>query len=259
MSSNGNLKSSISHNTDSRLDYVNELVKSWNHRSKVSTTCDRENYINGDIKFLFEYAGRGNFQLPTLLSVYGRDVPTYVSMVLAEVAIDQTGRKIRNLFSDNITGKPCIISGWDQKLVLVDDVELVEEREKFVPTRLTVGFQVENGLIEGWGDPIGESLLYSFIKPCLGFAKGELQKLPFIFSGGERRNDVPISVVESGAEVVNNISANKCGSIYNRFISFCKSGALSDLCICFENIGERTSFIEQYVQLVDVFRGPINL
>ena len=73
------------------------------------------------------------------------------------------------------------------------------------------------------------------------------------------RHDFPIRVIESGAEVVNNIPTNKCGPVYDGLVSFCEGGALSSLCICFENVGERALFQEQYAQLVDVFRGPMNL
>lgn len=143
--------------------------------------------------------------------------------------------------------------------MLVEDVELVDEREIFISTRLTVGFQIEENLIEGWRHPIGESRLYGFIKPCLGFTERELKPPSFLLCGCVRRNDVPIGMIQSSAEIVNGITTNNGCPVYDRFVSFCEGRALSGLCICFENIGERTLFLEQYVQLVDVFRGTMNL
>jgi hypothetical protein len=43
---------SASHDRDSRFGNINELVERWNHRAEISRRTDRENYINGDIKFL---------------------------------------------------------------------------------------------------------------------------------------------------------------------------------------------------------------
>lgn len=247
------------HDAHGSYGNINQLVERWNHRAKVDSTGDRENYIHGDIKFLFEYSGFRNLRGTPLTPVHRRNVPRYVSVVLAEATINKPLWKVGDLFDKHLGGKPCVISGWDKKLVLVEDVKFVDEREKFIPSRLTMGFQIEKRLIESWRYPIGESCLYGFIKPCLGFAKGELQVSPFLVRSNDGRCNFPVGVIESGAEVVDNISANKRCPVYDGFVSFCEGGALSSLCICFENVGERATFLEQCVQLVDVFRGPMNL
>lgn len=249
----------IPHNLNGGGCNVNHLVKRWNHRARIDITSDSENYTNGDIKFLFEYSSFRNPRLPTLRTIHGRNAPCYVPVILAESTIDNAARKVGNLFDEHLRGKPCVVSGWDKKLVLVDDVELVDEREKFIPSRLRMGLQVEKGLIEGWRDPIGESLLYGFIKPCLGFAVGELDALSFPFSSGPGGGDYPIGMIESGTKIVNNVADDKCGPVNNGFVSFSERGAVSSICICFENIRERATFLEQCAQLVDVFRGPMNL
>lgn len=177
---------SIPNDLDSGTCDINQLVKRWNNKAMIDITCDRENYVNGNIKFLFEYSGLRDMRRATLRAIHRQNVPRDVPVILAEATINKSSREVWNLFDKRFGGNPCVVSGWDKKLVLVEDVELVNEREKFIPSRLSMGFQVENGLIEGWRDPIGESLLYGFIKPCLGFAVGELDILPFPFSGGER-------------------------------------------------------------------------
>lgn len=66
-------------------------------------------------------------------------------------------------------------------------------------------------------------------------------------------------MIESGTEIVNNVATNKRCTVNDGFVSFSKGGALSCICICFENVRERAPFLEQCVQLLDVFRGPMNL
>jgi hypothetical protein len=257
MITDGSLR--IPHSLNGGVGDINQLVKRWNHRAMIDIASDRENYVNGDIKFLFEYSGFRNSRRPTLSTIQRRNIPRHVPVVLAESTIDKAAREVGDLFDKHLRGNPCVVSGWDKKLVLIEDVEFVDEREIFIPARLTMGFQIEKNLIEGWRDPIGESRLYGFIKPCLGFTKGKLQPPSFLVGSCKGGHDVPIGVIESGAEVVNGISANDCGPVYDGCVSFCEGGALSSLCIRFENVGERSLFLEQYVQLVDVFRGPMNL
>ena len=143
--------------------------------------------------------------------------------------------------------------------MFVENIELLNEVEKSVPSIFTVGFQVEKSLIEGWGDPIGESILYGFIKPCGGFAKGELNFSSFSVRVGERRDNSPVGVVKGGSEVMDGISTNECCPFYNGFVLFGINGALTGICICFDDIGKRALFAEKFVQLDDAFRGPINL
>lgn len=65
-------------------------------------------------------------------------------------------------------------------------------------------------------------------------------------------------MIESGAEIVNNVAANKRCPVYDGFVSFGEGGALSSFCICFENVAERTPFLKKCIQLVDVFFGTMN-
>lgn len=148
--------SCVLNDADGDFRNINELMKRWNHRAKIDRTSDCENYINGDIQFLFEYSGFRNLRGTPLSPIHRRNKPHYVPVVLAEATIDKSWWEIRDLFDKHLGGKPRVISGWDKKLVLVEDIKLVDERQKFVPTRLAMGFQVEKGLIEGWRDPVGE-------------------------------------------------------------------------------------------------------
>ena len=66
-------------------------------------------------------------------------------------------------------------------------------------------------------------------------------------------------MIESGAKVVDCITTDECYPVYDGFVSFSEGGTLSSFCICFEHVDERSLLLKQYIQLGDVFRGPINL
>lgn len=95
---------SIPHDMNGGTGDINQLVKRWNHRAKEDGTSDRENYINGDIKFLFKYSGVRNSRRPTLRTIHGRNVPHYVPVVLAKATIDKTAREVGDLFDQHLRG-----------------------------------------------------------------------------------------------------------------------------------------------------------
>jgi len=93
----------VHNNVNSSLRDINKLVERWNHRAKVNRICDCENYINGDIKFLFEYSGIRNIRRKKLTPIHRRDVPNHVPVVLAEAAIDKSSGEIWNLLDKHLT------------------------------------------------------------------------------------------------------------------------------------------------------------
>ena len=133
---------SIPHGLNSGAGDIDQLVKRWNYRVMIDVASDRENYVNGNIKYLFEYACIRNSRCSTLSAIHRRNVPRYVPVVLAEDTIEKIARKVWHLFDECLGGNPCVIAGWDKKLVLVEDVELVNEREILIPAKLTVGLQI---------------------------------------------------------------------------------------------------------------------
>jgi hypothetical protein len=66
-------------------------------------------------------------------------------------------------------------------------------------------------------------------------------------------------VIESRAQIMNHVSANDRRLIYDGFVVFGEGGSLAGLGVCLDNVGEGAIFAEQFVQIYDVFRGPINL
>ena len=58
---------------------------------------------------------------------------------------------------------------------------------------------------------------------------------------------------------MNDFAAQESRLGYDGFVLFGERGALSGLCVCFDDVGEGRAFAEEFVKLDDAFRGPINL
>lgn len=239
------------------------LVKRWNHRAQIGLRSDWNNYLNGDIEFLFEHVGGIGHPLTEVEScdhvMDDWHLPTQVSVCHAKRAIIEATGKIRNLGDDVIATKRCVVARWDGKPVLIDGVEIMDQIEKFIPSRITMRLQVNKRLVEAKGDPIGQSILYGFLKPCPCFAEGKLDISLLPAGGSKGGNDVPVSVIQGGPEVMRDIRRDVYSLTYDGLVFFGPRGAVTGLCVCFDNIRERSLFLEKFIKLVDVFRGPVDL
>jgi hypothetical protein len=247
----------LSDERDCLASRINQFVERCNNWSYWSTRSDAENYVNGNIKFAFEHVRRGGARHAQLLawnvSIGPRDIPIPTS------ECHVSGRKVRDLAPDNIARKPCIISRWDQEPVFIDEVSLVDEIEKFVPSRFAMRLDDMEGPVESHTSPMGQSLLYGLTKPCLCFREWKLNRSSLGVVMGMGRNDVPIGVVECRPKVMNYVSADESSRIYDGFVLFGERGALAGLCIGFDTVGERSIFAKQFDKISDVFRSSINL
>lgn len=249
----------VFHGVKNAMDYVDQLVEGWNDWASKVRLSDYENYLNGDIKFLFEYAcGRWTDSA----EIGGIDIlgaPTHIPVALAECAIDEHNGEIRDLMSYNFVGNPCVVSYWGQRSMLFRGIDFVDQVEKFVPSSFAVGFESDYGVKETLTYPMGESVLRGYVKPIRSFAERELDIFPFPLLSGERRNNLPVGMVKRRMQVMDNITGNHSNAVYDGFVLFCERGALAGLCICFEDVGEGTFFADKFVKLADVFRSPIDL
>jgi hypothetical protein len=236
---------------------INQFVERCNNWSYWSTRSDAENYVNGNIKFVFEHVRCGGPKRAQLLAWNVAIGPGDIPVEASECNVDQ--REIKDLAADNIAGKPCIISCWDQEPVFIDEVSLVDEIEKFVSSRFAMWLDEMERPVESHTSPMGQSLLYGITKPCPCFREGKLNRSSLGVVIGVGRNDVPIGVVECRPEVMDYVSADESGRIYDGFVLFGERGALAGLCICFDTVGERSIFAKQFDKISDVFRSPINL
>lgn len=107
---------------DGRPDHIHELVEGWNYGARVRERRDRENYVNGDVEFLFEYGIVDAFRAPHLAAHGGKGLPDYVPLVVAKRILTSEG-KIGDEGAHHCAGKFLIIARWNQELVLVRNVE----------------------------------------------------------------------------------------------------------------------------------------
>lgn len=240
-----------SHHVNSDPCDINQLVERWNNWARIALCADYENYLNGNRKFLFEWHASGNA---------GIDTPNDIPIVLAEShSAHEAGREVGDLSLKRFGGNPCVVARWNEQSMLVNGVHGIDQTEKFVSSKITIGLQVHHRLEESGGHPIGESVLYGFVKPCLGFAEGELHSSFLLRGLGKRRNDLPVRMIERGLKVVDGISGNQSRLVYDGFVLFGVGGALTGLVICCDDVDEGSFIAEEFVQLKDVFRGPIDL
>ena len=238
---------------------ISELVKRWNKAATKTIPNDRKHYINGDIKLLFECDLVKEFCLSTLSPCHRFNAPRYIPSILAETTVNESSREVGDLFLDDVAGYPGVIAYWDGEFVLIEDIESMDRVEICVPSRFTVGLQIDNSGEELFGNPIGESIFHGFCKPIFGFAKWELNRSPFPVSFGDMIDDIPVSMIKSASQVVEHVTDDKCDFVYSGFVLFSECGSFSGLYICFKDIRERMSFLDKFVRFRDVFRGPLNL
>jgi hypothetical protein len=238
----------------SRIDH---LIEGWNNWSHISQRSDAENYFNGDIKFALEYIERGRFNLSELRG-FGSGVEKPIKSAIAErCSLFDLKGKIGGDSLDLIAGKQYVVIRWNQKPVLINDVHFMGKREKLVPSRFTMWAEPHQSAPKSCSCPIGESVLHSSLKSVCFFSEGELNRSQFSASA-EGRNDLPIGMIEGGPNIMSDIPGYQTGAVYDGFVLFGENSAFSGAGICFEDNGERSRFIEKFVKLRDVFRGPVN-
>jgi len=238
--------------------HINKLVESWNnwvcvagHRSHL------ENYVNRDWKFLFEYVGCGRLDNANVDSL-GSDIPPNGGRRQKEIVFACADWEVREQPLDLTAGQACVVTRWDKQPMLVQGIELMNEVEEFVPARITVGLQIDQRLEEAWGDPLGQSIFYGFLKPCSGFGKRELN-VPLFSSGWhEGGDDIPVRMVKAASEIVNNVTADSGCRTYDGFVLFDERGTLAGISICLDDEDEGTLLAKELVELKDVFCGPVN-
>jgi hypothetical protein len=189
----------------------------------------------------------------------GIPVPVPVKSAVSEHCIIRDRNVQVGQFSlQNVSGDLRISYRWDKQAMLVQVGHFSDQKEHLVPTRFTVGPQVSHGAIESCPGTVGISIVKGFQKFICFAGKGELGIPPLLIARAMRRNDFPVSVIERGAEIVNNIPANNRSFIHYGFVMFSDCGTFSGVCICFDNKRCRSLFLEKFVKFTDVLRGPTN-
>ncbi|RYG95760.1 MAG: hypothetical protein EON58_13510 [Alphaproteobacteria bacterium] len=213
-----------------------------------------KNYLHGDINLLFEYSCEGG-DTP----YFRGQGPHDISVALAEIAVQrEVSGEVWNLSAEHICRQSFVVARWNERAVLVDSILVVEEVEQLVPSRLTIWPQVHNEGKELWGNPVGQSVLYGFLKPCSRLAKRELDVVSPSTVRSERRDDFPISVIESRPQSVQCVRRDEGCLFHDGFVLFSSRGAIAGLYVRFDHVEEGALFAQKFVKLIDVFSGPIN-
>ena len=249
----------LSNENDCLASRIDEFVERSNHWSRRSQLSDIENYSDGEINFAFEYVEGGGHEFANLVR---RDrVVSPLKDGLAKCRfLRNRNRQIGNLFMKHFSGDLCVVYRWNKKLMLVEDIGIVDEEEKVVPTTFSMGLQFSDSTVKACPEMMGESITKNFIKPFCFSGKRKLNAIESAIPyGKQRRNDLPISMVESRSEIMDNIATDQCYFVYNGFVLFDARDALTVFGICLNNEDERSRFSQKSIKFLDVFCGPINL
>lgn len=254
----GGLGGCLGHDPDCLARDIHKLVERGNRWHHLVMKTDFENYIDRHIKLLLENDHRGRNDFTEILGVYATHSPDDIAPPSGHAECPLEGHwKVRNLFSQFRDVEHFVICQWGQDAMLVGRVELVDHVKKAVPSRLTVRRKINHGAKEPVTDAVGQSILHGFLKPISGFGKGELNGPFRTFVVREGGDDLPVSMVQRGSDVVRRVPADDCGPIYRGFVSFGENGSLTGFGIGFDNITEGMAFAEQFVKLGDAFRSSI--
>jgi hypothetical protein len=229
---------------DCLADKINQLVERANDWIKFESrrVSDIENYLDGRLKFTFENGQRRRHKGADGL-VWGRPVcPLEHDTTKNAVACVQ--RKIWYLGSEDRVVERCMFFRWNEQAMLVRVVSFPYEEEQFVPTKfiLSMRFERPHGAIEAGSCSLGISMMKGFEKFIRLAGEGELDAASFLVGIAMRRDDFPVNMIKGSAKIVDGISTNNCNIGYYGFVCFDKKGSLSGLCVCSDEVNERSFF-----------------
>ena len=128
-----------------------------------STRSDMDNYTDGNINFALEYVWRGRLRNPQLIRGQGVSCDPFEADIGKTRLVHCIG-KIGHDLPDHRGDPLCVIPRWNKKLMLVDDVHLMNEVEQIIPTRWTMRFQLSESPTELYPDMLGASFFNSAVK-----------------------------------------------------------------------------------------------
>ena len=247
------------HVGDDRPYQSHELLKRWDEWQDRARSSDMEHYVDRNLDLLFVYSAGQTWEANAVPNDWVQ-APDHVAPALtyghgALNGCGKVGRKAAEVARINAT----VVCRRNQGAVLVRGIPVVEQIEQLVPTRFTVRFQADDEGKELWGNPVGQSVFHSFLKPCRSLGKGKLDRLSAPVIRDQGGDDLPIGVVKGRSEGLQRVAADQGSLIYDGFVLFSVGGTLVGFCVCFEDVSEGLLFAQQFVELSDVFRGPVNL
>lgn len=244
------------------LGDIDKLVKRWNRKHSATIASALEAYIDGDIDLLFEYPVCGDALHYPVIQCERLAGPREVPSVLCNAdfrVCRQSWEEVRDFLAHFTNHNFKVVPDRDQGRVFVGVIDGTHKVEELVASRFTVGFERQDSGMELWADLVGESITAGFVKPCSGFRKWKLNR-PF-FSGADcmGENNRRVSVVDCGSQILDGIATPNHKSVHYGFVAFGKRGSPTGFGISLKDVTEGSFFRENFGNIRDVFRGPINL
>lgn len=249
------------HDRQNIVSEATHVRERFNNATEIAMLTDAENYLNGDMQFLFEFAHeRRDDPFKVRLWDMARS-PYYISAAPTNRDGASKGREIRNLPAENGGCDLFVITYWGGESMLSDPVQFMDKKEQLVPATIRIWRKSLQLVNESFTNAMGISLLRGFQKI---FSLRAERELNVVFgrlaenANNMRRDNIPIGVVDSRPERVNDLATDGFDSAYDGFILFSESGSLTGLCVRLKNVAERRAVYEAPIKLIDVFRCPVN-
>jgi hypothetical protein len=100
----------------------------------TSQRSDFENYVDGEIQFALVYAERGRKDAAQFAPAGQiRNAPIEFAVSESGIANTKVHGKIRYRLSNYLIRQHFIVGGWNQQLMLIDNIEFVDKVEKIGP------------------------------------------------------------------------------------------------------------------------------
>jgi hypothetical protein len=232
---------------DRARDFFGDPVKRWNDRLVLEGHSYIEEYVRGRLALVL------HCNIPVVL--FPKPNP---AGFVHDVRVNEN-KIVRVILKAN-TLKPHKLHHWNEKLMLVPDVHIVNSPEGVIPS--LVGFyRIQDKVMNGLGDLL---LFQSAIKGTYQFLPriADWEPCPFVGSAIAPQNNLVVHEIQGAAEIVQNVPNDKRGIIggEGRYVNpkvICSS---LDIFVNTERVEVRArENAQQGIQVSDVFYGPFNL
>jgi len=238
-------------NLQDAVNLYREEAKSWHDQSAKYRCVFAEDYCRGAISIVYELK----------ISAWGRPENDGLRKERSGLGRESLALLIFHCKASQLV----YLNLWNQKPMLVGDVELVKMVEGFSPASYVRLYFIDEPFRDGTED---DFLFWSALDKCFKSRSGWVYREvgpTFVFAGQITASDnIPPYVIESAAEVVYGISHNQSEPIWeglnrddlNKLIARFRISLDGDSASTFIAAEETSSLA---VEVLDVLIGPLNL
>lgn len=249
------VKSSVfGEDIDQAFSEIDQLIESWNHRLSFSNLALAERYLNGNLRIVVDFTDRGGKDYRAVLQ---RELP----ILRSERNTQSLGsRAARECGSVEFDGNTCITGSYRyDHLVFVENIKLVDEKERFSPVPSLVWLEPLEKADTGRADSL-------YASQTIGFK--------FLAGVAERKTCFPSDLlavssdqitneqVQSRSEIVDGVTDVATPHKREGFDAGNAPTALSGLGVILSNESYWVGFdktAEVRAKLLDMLFGPFNL